>query len=147
MKKTRYSLIPTVTVLLAFSPLATIGNDIPAELPPGARTLSGQYSGPGEITSSIPNAGDSDLNSNGVENEEYQISQSQSRAYPLADEPIIDSALLNEVRVTPITQYVRVIIYLDYQPHDVIRQQIEGRHAGEMRQIREQMRAIQSRYV
>ncbi|MBN1436243.1 MAG: S8 family serine peptidase [Sedimentisphaerales bacterium] len=144
MKKTGCLLISGLVVLLACTAFGTVGNDVAVDQPRQFRVLSGQYAGPGDITSSIPTMRGY---SAGEANQEYQVYQRQNPVYPLANEPIIDYALIDQVRLTAPTQYVRVIIYLDYQPGDIIREQVEARHTGEMLRIREQIREIHSHYV
>jgi len=63
------------------------------------------------------------------------------------DLPVIDPDLLAQAAELEPFEMIRVIIFLAYQPQDVISKQIREKYAPEMNKIRGEVKAINSRYA
>ena len=65
----------------------------------------------------------------------------------LADLPVIEPDLMDQVRQMDPIEYLRVIIFLDYQPQDVIAGQVREKYASKIEDIRQEARAINARFA
>jgi len=63
------------------------------------------------------------------------------------DRPLIDPDLLAQAAELEPFELIRVIIFLAYQPQDVISKEIREKYAPEMNKIRGEAKAINSRYA
>jgi len=61
--------------------------------------------------------------------------------------PVIEPDLIDQTRQMDPIELIRVIIFLDYQPHDVIAAQVREKYASEIESIRQEARAINTRFA
>ena len=58
--------------------------------------------------------------------------------------PVIEPDLIDQIRQMDPIELIRVIIFLDYQPHGVISAQVREKYASEVESIRQEARAIKA---
>ena len=111
-----------LSMALVFCPAAVLlSNDVEQGIP-----LQGEYVGPGQPGDSRPCEIDVDK----------AAEESPGSVLSFQDLPVIEEALAQKAVGMDPTELMRVIIFLDYLPHDVIAQQVTARHAEELEQIR-----------
>jgi len=98
--------------------------------------LDGIYIGPDEEVPMEPVG--QEINENGGRGDEVSA---------LAYLPIIEPELMDQVRQLDPIEFIRVIIFLDYLPHDAITNQVRETYASEIESIRREARAINARFT
>ncbi len=99
--------------------------------------LQGEYVGPGQPSDSRPCEIDVDK----------AAEESPGSVLSFQELPVIEEALAQKAVGMGPTELMRVIIFLDYQPQDVIAQQVTDRHAEQLEQIRADAGAINAKYA
>jgi hypothetical protein len=61
--------------------------------------------------------------------------------------PVIEPDLIDQIRQMDPIELIRVIIFLDYQPHGVISAQAREKYASEVESIRQEARAIKASFA
>ena len=65
----------------------------------------------------------------------------------LEDLPVIEPDLMDQVIQMDPIEFIRVIVFLDYLPHDAITAQVRKEHASDIESIRQEARAINARFA
>jgi len=98
--------------------------------------LEGSYIGPEEEVSMEP-----------VGQETAEDGGWVDRVSALEDLPVIEPDLMEQVRQMDPIEFIRVIIFLDYQSHDVIDAEVREKYAPQIESIRQKVRSINVRYA
>ncbi len=72
---------------------------------------------------------------------------SGGQAVDLAALTVLEDRLVERVGAIAPAEPVRVIIYLDYQPQDMVAREVKARYEPQMQQLRQQVRALTSSYA
>jgi serine protease AprX len=126
----------TITILVLVTAIAFC---FPQALPGDEITkngvlLNGRYIGPEKEIPMEP-----------VGQETAEDGGSTQNASLLENLPVIDPDLIEQALQMDPLEFIRVIIFLDYQPHDVIAAQIGKKYSSEIESIRQKARAINAR--
>ena len=68
-------------------------------------------------------------------------------AGPLVNLPVVGKDLAEKASGMDPDEDIRVIIFLAYQPQDVVAMQVESRHSGEMDEIKAQSKELRAKYA
>ena len=104
---------------------------------PEGKPLSGYYIGPGE--EKIPLTGTQES----AEGDEGAA----AAASAIQNVPVIDDALAEKTMEMDPTDLIRVIIFLDYLPHDVIASQVRAKYGREINAIRQEVKDVHAEYT
>ncbi len=80
-----------------------------------------------------------------VEGDELTVTEGVSSAALSVPRPVLDRSLAAKVSGMDPIEMVRVIVYLDYLPHEAVTDGVTARYAAEIDDIRAGIRAIHSR--
>jgi subtilisin family serine protease len=101
----------------------------------GGRPLSGTFVGKSHPERVIP-----DL-------KEGEATGLEGRALSFADLPVVSEGLRAVIAKMKFSDSVRVVVWLKYQPQDLIGKQVREQYAEELMSIQQRIRAINSRYA
>ena len=98
--------------------------------------LDGQYVGSGAQTTQTPE-----------EAKDVPHGLSGGQAVDLAALPVLEDGLGRTIAASDPDKPIRVIVFLDYQPQDVVARQVKARYEPQMQQLRQQVKALTSSYA
>ena len=131
MRSMTILLVVVASIFLCFPP-ALLGEGTTTE----GVLLDGRYIGPEEEGTMEPVGQEAAEDGGWVDN-----------VSALEDLPVIEPDLMDQARQMDPMEFIRVIIFLDYQPHDVIDAQVREEYASEIESIRQEARAINARFA